>query len=127
MWLVTGIIFGILLIWFGFVIALVSLPLATGQVRSRDYNYRPFRKYGERLFGITADIEDKVNRKAAKWMIAYAVFMAAMGVCSIAFGVMLIGNPVIPYLMAIIVVIIFTIGAFAYALVVARRARHGVS
>jgi uncharacterized membrane protein HdeD (DUF308 family) len=125
-WFLMGIVLGIVLIWFGFLLAIVSLPLAKGEVRSRDYNYRPFRKIGQRLFGITADIEDKVNRKAAKWMIAYAVFMAFMGVCSIIFGVMSIGNPLIPYLLALIVVIILMIGAYAYALALARRERHNV-
>ncbi len=55
-WFLMGIVLGIVLIWFGFLLAIVSLPLAKGEVRSRDYNYRPFRKIGQRLFGITADI-----------------------------------------------------------------------
>ncbi len=123
-WFLMGIVLGIVLIWFGFLLAIVSLPLAKGEVRSRDYNYRPFRKIGQRLFGITADIEDRVNRKAAKWMIAYAIFMVAMGFCSIIFGVMSIGNPLILYLLVIIVVIILIIVFSAYAITLARRERH---
>ncbi len=53
-------------------------------------------------------------------MIAYAIFMIAMGFYSIIFGVMSIGNPLIMYLLAIIVVIVLTIGVYAYAISLAR-------
>ena len=64
-WLVLGLVLGILMIWFGIFLALVSLPLAKGEVSARDYNYRPFRPFFQKLFGITDEMENAAGRQGA--------------------------------------------------------------
>jgi uncharacterized membrane protein YedE/YeeE len=116
-WLVLGLIIGILMSWFGFIIALVSYPLATGQVRSRDYNYRPFKQFTRRWTGVTDDISDEVNRKAAAWGVVLGILMALMGICAAVFGIFSIGNPMIFYIVIITLFVLFTLGVSIYAFV----------
>lgn len=122
-WLVMGLIFGILMIWFGILSAIVSMPMAKGQVRSRDYNYRPFRPLFQKWLGITDEMEDRVGRQGAKWMIAYSIFMIALGFCAIIFGLTSLGNPLILYILAIVVLAALMIGIYVYTIAIARRKR----
>jgi uncharacterized membrane protein HdeD (DUF308 family) len=94
-WLVMGLVLGIILIWAGILLALFSMPLAKGQVRARDYNYRPLRPLFRKWFGMTDDVNDEAGRQGAKLTVAYSIFMVIPGVCSIFIGLASLGNPLI--------------------------------
>jgi ABC-type antimicrobial peptide transport system permease subunit len=83
--LALGLVLGIVFIWFGIILMLVSRPLARGEVHSRGYNYRPWQpKFVKKL---TDDEADAVNKIFAKWAIACGGLMVLVGIAAMALGI----------------------------------------
>lgn len=120
-------IIGIVMVFLGALFIALCVPLASGRVRSRDYNYRPLN-----LTKITLDERDMADRKASKWVIVWAVFIIAMGLGAIWVGLTKNSGPfnlstnlmlLAFYVVPIVLLLLITIGAYAYILI-SRRKQH---
>lgn len=115
-WLASGLVIGIILIWIGILVALISLPMAKGEVHSREYNYRPFQsKY---IKSLPDEELDKINRKWAKWVIVWAIIMIAMGIIAMIFGIVNGIGLYLPLIMLVpvILIAIMAIASYIYLL-----------
>jgi Flp pilus assembly protein TadB len=68
-------------------------------------------------------MEDTVGRQGAKMAIACSLLMVALGIGAIFFGLTSLGNPMIFYLLAMVVLAALMIGMYAYTIAMARRKR----
>jgi hypothetical protein len=120
-------IIGIVMVFLGALFIALCMPLASGRVRSRDYNYRP-----SNLTKIMLDERDMADRKASKWVIIWAVFVIAMGLGAIWIGLTKNSGPfnlstslmlLAFYVVPIVLLLLITIGAYAY-IFISRRKQH---
>ena len=124
-WLAMGLIFGVLMTWFGILIAMICLPIARGEVKASEINYRPWAPKFVKAQSV--EEADHINRQGAKWMLAYAAFMVILGFCAIALGIISIANPAILYLLAIIIITTIILGIYVYTFVYVRHKQHKMS
>jgi magnesium-transporting ATPase (P-type) len=120
-------IIGIVMVFLGALFIALCMPLASGRVRSRDYNNRPLN-----LTKIMPDERDMADRKASKWVIVWAVFVIAMGLGAIWIGLTKNSGPfnlstslmlLAFYIVPIVLLLLITIGAYAY-IQISRRKHH---
>lgn len=120
-------IIGIVMVFLGILFIALCVPLASGRIRSRDYNYRPWG-----LAKITLDERDMADRKASKWVIVWAVFVIAMGLGAIRVGLTKNSGPftlstdlmlLAFYIIPIVLLLLITIGAYVY-IFITRRKQH---
>jgi len=120
-WLILGITFGVLFIWFGFIIALCSQPMARGVPGSWKYNYRPWQP--KFVKAMTDEEHDKFSQKYAKWILVSSVFMIAVGLFAVICGVWSIMNPLILAFLWVIFLVIVILAAYVH-MYVSRRKMH---
>ena len=118
-------IFGIALILISGLIIALSLPLATGRFRSRDYNYRPYQP-----IKISKDTADMVNKKATKWVVAWGIIVMIIGLGAVIIGITKNSGPfglsinvmlLVFYLIPVISLLLIGVGALVYALWLQRK------
>jgi purine-cytosine permease-like protein len=116
-WLGASLVIGILMAWFGILIIIISLPLARGEVRGRDYNYRPWKP-----FVVSADLSDRINRQGAKLAIACSVLFIIGGLLVIALRRMGAGEwTLYAFLLFIVLWLVLLAGVYIYAWLAAQR------
>ncbi len=111
-WIGGGLILGILMIWLGLVLVLVSLPLARGKVRAHEYSYRPIQ-----IFKFTNEEKDRLGPASGKAGIVAGVLFILAGFGSFALAVtgngqyslMLLNGMTLLMLLGIIVVFYLSI------------------
>lgn len=119
-WLILGITYGILFTWIGFLVAILSLPMARGEVHSREYNYRPWQPGFIR--SMPDEELDRLNQKGAKWVLAYALFLVVLGICSFISGATSIMNPMVLAIILTIVTVIMILSGLVYLFLYRRKA-----
>jgi hypothetical protein len=82
--LALGLIFGILLTWFGIITILVSYPLTKGDIDPRKYNYRPWQpKFIKEL---TDDQAKKIGKRDGKYGVGFGISLVFIGMASFILG-----------------------------------------
>jgi hypothetical protein len=79
--LALGLIFGILFLWFGALVIMVSYPLTTGNIDPRKYNYRPWQP--KWVKGLTDDQANKIGKRGGKWGVGLGITMVFIGLASL--------------------------------------------
>lgn len=93
LWTGESLVLGIVMIGVGLLLILVSMPLAKGQVRAHQYNYRPWQP-----IKLSDEEKDRLGRPTAKATIAVALLYALAGLASVAIGLTGHAGPGIMYL-----------------------------
>ena len=78
---VMGLVLGIVMSWVGIIVFLASRPLAKGEVRSKEYNYRPWRP--KFVKALSDDEADALNRRFAGYAMYAGLLMTCCGVAAI--------------------------------------------
>jgi hypothetical protein len=124
-------VFGILLMWLGGWTTLVTLPMAKGELKPREVNYRPWKP--KFIREMKNEEIDKINLDGAKLMLVVtlsifilgvcSIILGILGMCSIVFGGFTIFNPVIFLLLVGIGSPIVLLIIFVYLFIYKRKIR----
>ncbi len=108
MYVAMSFVFGILLMWLGGWTTLLTLPMAKGELKPREVNYRPWKP--KFIREMKNEEIDKIDLDGAKLMllVTLSIFvlgicstiLGILGICSIIFGGFTIFNPVVFILLA---------------------------
>lgn len=124
-------VIGILLMWLGGWTTLITLPVAKGELKAREINYRPWKP--KFIRDMSNEEHDKISQDGAKLMLVFfltifvlgicSIILGILGICSIIFGVFTIINPVILLLLLGIGSPIVLLIIFVYTFVYKRKIR----
>jgi hypothetical protein len=78
---IMGLILGIVMSWVGVILFLASRPLAKGEVRSKEYNYRPWQP--KFVKSLSDDEVDALNRRYAGYALYSGLLMTGCGIVAI--------------------------------------------
>lgn len=108
---VMGIILGIIMSWVGVIVFLASRPMAKGEMRSKEYNYRPWQP---KFVKYLSDEEvDEINRRYAGYALYSGLLMSGCGVLAMILAVL--GHSSLALLaiaVPILLIIGLTLGAY---------------
>jgi len=108
---IMGLILGIIMSWVGIILFLASRPLAKGEVRSKDYNYRPWQP--KFVKALSDEEADAINRKYAGYAVGGGLLMSAGGILAIILSVIGSGSlALLAVAVPILLIIGLALGAF---------------
>jgi Flp pilus assembly protein TadB len=117
---IMGLILGIVMSWVGIIVFLASRPLAKGEVRSKDYNYRPWQP--KFVKSLSDEEADAINRRYAGYAVSSGLLMSACGVAAIVLAVIGYGSiALLAIAVPILLIIGLTLGAFVSAYNASKR------
>ena len=106
-----GIILGLVMAWVGIIVVLASRPMAKGEVRSREYNYRPWQP--KFVKAITDEEADEINVRFAGYAVNSGILLSICGVLGLLLGIVGYGFWALVFIAVPILVIIgLSIGAY---------------
>lgn len=126
LYIAMSFLFGILLIWLGSWTSLLTLPMAKGELKPREVNFRPWNPKFMRE--MCHEEQDKIGLDGSKLLLVVFVSIIVVGVCSIIYGILgifslifgwfTIFNPVVFLLIAVIgldlAIIVITLYLYIY-------------
>lgn len=120
LWPGVSLVMGIIMIWIGILLILVSMPLAKGNVQASKYNYRPIQ-----LYKISDEEKDRLGKPTAIASMAVAMLFVLAGLASIAIGATGNAGPVVMdlFLGTIVLAILALLGILFVSLYFVNRAR----
>lgn len=118
--LALGIVMGIIMIWFGIVLILASLPLAKGEANARGYNYRPWQP--KFVKSLSDEQVNEIGKRQARYAIWAGLLMMASGFVSIVFAAVGLGEYALYlFILPISALIVLIVVAYAQTYSVAKR------
>lgn len=110
--LVLGLVLGIVILWLGIIVILVSYPLTKGTIDPRKYNYRPWQpKFVKELTDAKAK---ELGKRDGKLGVNLGILMILIGIASFILGLAGQGFYTL-YLLNIFVIVVLLLIFYVYA------------